>query len=446
MDGDFAAEANPSGISLLGLVLVASVVGVVTGTVASTFGLLIKQASAARGDVERWGHHHGLAGFVVLIALTGMLVAAAVWMVHRIEPHAEGSGIPRVEAVVEGRAEAGRLRILPVKYVGGLLAIGSGLALGREGPSVQMGGVIAAACARLARLSKADLRMVVAGGAAAGLATAFNAPIAGGVFVLEELFRRFEPRATLATLAASAAAFAATHFLGDGGTDFTAPHLPAPTLSEAPAVVAVGVVCGVLGVAYNRCVLAGLRFVDSSRIPTTVRGLAVGLAVGALAWVAPAWVGGGDNLTQQALDGHGMLLTLVVLLATRFVLGVVSYAANAPGGLFAPMLVLGSQTGLLVGLLAVKVVHLPAGVPAALALTGMAAFFAASVQGPVTGLILATEMTGVVSWLAPMLGAVAIAMLLARLLDSPPIYDALAERSAHNARINLEEAATQPTG
>ena len=139
----------------------------------------------------------------------------------RVEPHAEGSGIPRVEAVVEGRAEPGRLRILPVKYLGGLLAIGGGLALGREGPLVQMGGVIGAQCARITRLAASDMRMIVAGGAAAGLATAFNAPIAGGVFVLEELFKRFDPRATVSTLTASAAGFAATHLLVHDHTDFT---------------------------------------------------------------------------------------------------------------------------------------------------------------------------------------------------------------------------------
>lgn len=440
MRGTSRSASAPQSASLLGLVIVAALAGAITGAAASSFGLLLRGVGRLRADFVSWAHHHGVLGVITVLVVPAVAVALAAWLVHRIEPHAEGSGIPRVEAVVEGRAEPGRFRILPVKYLGGLLAIGGGLALGREGPSVQMGGVIATVCARAFRLSRADLRTVVAGGAAAGLATAFNAPIAGGVFVLEELFRRFEARTTLATLSASAAGFAITHVMGDGGTDFVVPRLPAPTLGESPVVLIVGLVCGVLGVAYNKSVMAGLRYVDRSRIPGAVRGVVIGVGVGVLVWFMPTWVGSGDNLTQRALTGHhGVLWLVAVLVATRFVLGVVSYAANTPGGLFAPMLVLGSQTGLLIGLLAAQLVGLPAGVPAALALTGMAAFFASSVQAPVTGLILATEMTGVVSWLAPMLGAVAVAMLVARLFDSAPIYDALAARSARNARINRDQ-------
>ncbi|MEX0427954.1 chloride channel protein [Nocardioides sp. DS6] len=423
----------------LRLVVVASIAGAATGVVASTFGLLLEHAASLRGDLIGWAHDRSVLGFAVLLLVVAATTTAAALMVHRMEPHAEGSGIPRVEAIVEGRADPGRARILPVKYVGGLLAIGGGLALGREGPSVQMGGVVASVCARVTRLGRDDLRMVVAGGAAAGLATAFNAPIAGGVFVLEELFKRFDPRASLATLAASGSGFAATHLLHADDLVFTMPTLPAPSLSQAPLVVMVALLCGVLGVAYNRAVMAGLRFVDTTRVPVVVRSLAIGAAVGLLAWLAPGWVGSGDNLTQDALLGHGAVATVVLMLAVRFALGVVSYAANTPGGLFAPMLVLGTESGLLVGLVAAKVTTLAPGMAAALALTGLAAFFTASVQAPVTGLILATEMTGSVTWLPPMLGAVALAMLLARLLGGIPIYDALTARSAHNARVNLED-------
>jgi len=424
----------------LRLVAVATPAGALTGVVAATFGQLLEHGGSLRGDLISWAHDHHLLGIVVLLAVTVAATTVAALMVHRLEPHAEGSGIPRVEAVVEGRAAPGRLRILPVKYVGGLLAIGGGLALGREGPSVQMGGVIATACARVARLTPADLRMVVAGGAAAGLATAFNAPIAGAVFVLEELLKRFDPRSALATLAASGAGFAATYLVADDGTVFETPELPDPTLSQAPLVLIVGLLCGLLGVAYNRAVMAGLSYVDVSRVPVALRAGAVGLAVGVLAWVEPGWVGSGDNLTQSALTGHGAVATIVVLLLVRFVLGVVSYAANTPGGLFAPMLVLGSQAGLLVGVVGLEVADLPAATAAALALTGLAAFFAATVQAPVTGLILATEMTGSVTWLPPMLGAVAVSMLVARGLRCVPIYDALTARSARNARINVEES------
>ena len=430
--------------SILRLVVVAGIAGAITGVVSETFGLLVADAGRTRTELIRWAHSLSWLGIVVVLAGAAISAGLAAWLVNRVEPHAEGSGIPRVEAVVEGRAEPGRLRIVPVKYLGGLLAIGGGLALGREGPLVQMGGVIAAQCARVARLTSPDMRMIVAGGAAAGLATAFNAPIAGGVFVLEELFKRFDHRATVSTVVATASGFAATHLLVRDHTDFRVPHLPAPSLHQAPMCLMVGLLCGVLGVLYNKAVLAGLALGDRSSIPVAYRALAIGAAVGVLAWLAPSWVGTGDNLTQSALTGSGVLGTVVLIFVVRFVLGVVSYAANAPGGLFAPMLVLGTHAGLAVGLLLADIVRLAPGTTAALALAGMAAFFTASVQAPVTGIILASEMTGSVTWLPPMLGTVAIALVVAMLLGSEPIYDALTSRAARNARRNRAEEKAVP--
>lgn len=437
------AEARP--VEVLGLVGVAAVAGALTGLVAASFGLLLEDAAGRRERLIERLHNLGPAGFVVLALVVVACTVLAVALVLHVEPHAEGSGIPRVEAVVEGRAEPERPRVLPIKYLGGLLAIGGGgLALGREGPSVQMGGVVGNVVARAVRLRPEQVRMVIAGGAAAGLATAFNAPIAGGVFVLEELLRRFDPRATLATLAASGAGFAATDVVAPHGSIFQVPALPAPTLGQAPLVALVALVCGVLGVTYTRAVLAGLALGDVSRTPALVRAAGIGLVVAAVAWARPTWVGGGETLAQQALLGTGALVTVAILLLVRFALGVLSYAANAPGGLFAPMLVLGSHTGLLVALVAGRFTDVSRATAAALALTGLAAFFTASVQAPVTGLVLATEMTGSTTWLAPMLGAVAIALMLARLAGERSIYDSLADRSARNARLNEVERGWSP--
>ena len=427
-------------LELFLFVVAATIVGGLTGLVAASFRLLLDFVAGLRQSLSQWSHGYTFLGLLVMMAVSATATAIAAWLVHRVEPHAEGSGIPRVEAIVEGRTEPGRFLILPIKYIGGLLAIGAGLALGREGPSVQMGGTIAVATSRILRRNRADMQILVAGGAAAGLATAFNAPLAGGVFVLEELFKRFDLRTTLATIVASGAGFACAQILIRNTADFTTPQLQAPRIADAPAVVVVGLLCGVLGVAYNRAIMASLRYVDVSKIPVVVRALAIGAAVGALGWFAPQMVGGGDNLTQQALLGHGTLLSACILLAVRFALGVVSYAATTPGGLFAPMLVLGTDTGLIVGLAGAYISPGHAPEAAGLALIGMAAFFTATVRAPVTGLILATEMTGSVVLLPPMLGACAVAMLIAMLFKSEPIYDALTARAAQAARRNAIEA------
>jgi CIC family chloride channel protein len=421
------------------LALRATVVGAVTGFAAASFRLLLNGASQLRDDLIIWGHHHWW-GYPVVVVACGAATAAAASLVHRVEPHAEGSGIPRVEAVIEGRTEPGSFWILPVKYIGGLLSMGAGLALGREGPSVQMGGNAAIIVARLTRSSREHLQILVAGGAAAGLATAFSAPIAGGVFVLEELVKRFEPRTTLATLIATGSGFASAHLLlGEAGSELETIEFQAPQLGQSGWVVLVGLICGVLGVGYNALVMGGLHVADTSRIPVEVRAVVIGVGIGSVAWFAPWLVGSGGNLTQSALLGQGTIGIVLGVLVVRVVLGVVSYAALTPGGLFAPMLGLGSHLGLAVGIVADQLdSHAPEA--AGLALIGMAAFFTASVRAPVTGIVLASEMTSSTTLLAPTLGACAVAMLVAMALRSEPIYDLLTTRAVRNAKANRLES------
>ncbi|GAB94655.1 CIC family chloride channel protein [Kineosphaera limosa] len=436
-------DEQPGG--LLGLMLTAAVVGALTGLMAATFRRALELAARARLELVGWSRGADWWAMPVYVAAVVAAVTTAAWLVHRIEPHAEGSGIPRVEAVVQGRMEPGSFLILPVKYVGGVLALGSGMALGREGPCVQMGGNIGVIVATVLRRNRCDLRMLVAGGAAAGLATAFNSPLAGGVFVLEELLKRFDARATLAMLTCAAAGFASARLLVDNDTEFDMPQLAEPRLVEAPFVFVLGVLAGVAAVAYNGAIMGALRRVDASRWPVEARAACIALVVGLLGWFAPTLVGPGDNLTQQALLGHGTLWVVLGVLLLRMGLGVLCYTAGTPGGLFAPMLVLGSHLGLAVGLVGIAVAPQDAPEPAAMALIGLAAFFAASVHAPVTGLVLATEMTGATMLLPPMLGACAVAMLVATALRGEPIYDLLATRAARASQAN-RDAGLQPSG
>ena len=430
-------EGGPG--SLLGFSLTAVVVGALTGLVTGAFKWCLEDVSALRNYLVDGAQESTFLGFLAIVAICALCTALAAALVQHLEPHAEGSGIPRVEAVVAGKIPPGSPKILPVKFLGGLLAIGSGLALGREGPSVQMGGNVAVIVSRIFHRDRHDLRILVAAGAAAGLATAFNAPIAGGVFVLEELIRRFDPRTTIATLLASGSGFySARLVLGSSGHDFQMPVLSAPTTDHAPVMLLLGIVAGVVGALYNRLILSSLNLMDVSRVPRIVRAAVIGAGVGAVAFFSPELVGGGDGLTQNALLGADAiaLSTVAGILLVRIVLGVISYAAATPGGLFAPTLVLGSYLGLLVGGLVHAVAPQLTPEPEALALVGIAAFFTATVRAPITGMVLATELTGVTNQLPPMLGACALAMLVATALRSDPIYDALSARSSSAAEKN----------
>jgi CIC family chloride channel protein len=426
----FAAQTGDGHGSLLVLALLSLLIGVVAGLAGALFRLSLAQADRFRDALIAWAHGEQLTGFLLVIVSCAAATAFAAWLVRRYSPPAAGSGIPHVEAVLHEELPPAPFSLLPVKFLGGLLAIGAGLALGREGPSVQMGATLAHLLGNLFRRNGPDCRVLLAAGAGAGLATAFNAPIAGAVFVLEELLRRFDIRTTIATFGASAGAIAVARVFLNPTPDFVIESLPYPGFDTVPVHLVLGILAGLLGIAYNRTLLATLAAVDGlHRCPVELRAAGIGAAVGLLAWFAPDLVGGGDAITQRTLMGTGPLLMLPFVFLLRFGLGAVSYAAQTPGGLFAPMLVLGAQSGLLYGTAFHHWFPNVVPHPTALAVVSMAAFFTAVVRAPVTGIVLVTEMTGGFTLLLPLLGACFSAMLVPTLLRNAPIYDSLRERT-----------------
>jgi chloride channel protein, CIC family len=415
--------------NLLSLALLASIVGAISGFLGAIFRLALAHADHVRGALIAWAHSQNLIGFLFVIAACAGGTALAAWLVRRFSPLASGSGIPQVDAVLEGEVQRASFRLIPAKFFGGLLSIGSGLALGREGPSVQMGASTAHLVGEAFKRTWPDCRVLVAAGAGAGLATAFNAPIAGALFVLEELVRKFELRIAMVALGASSSAILVSRlFLGDA-PDFHVQALAYPSNKMKILFFILGAFAGVAGVAYNHAILSAIAATGRlQRWPVELRAAVIGGAVGMLAWFAPELVGGGDSITQRALLGEGTLALLPLVFLIRFGLGAVSYATETPGGLFAPMLVLGAQLGLLFGILCRSAFTGLNIQPEAFAVVGMTAFFCGVVRAPLTGIVLVTEMTANVTMLLPMLGACFAAMLVPTLLQNPPIYDSLRER------------------
>jgi len=424
------SETTDRYTGLFALTLLAFIAGAAAGLLGAVFRLVLQWADRFRDSAVAWAHSTELTGFLLIIGTSAAATAVAAWLVRRFAPQATGSGIPHVEAVLNGELPPAPPLLIPVKFFGGLLAIGSGLALGREGPSVQMGASLAHLIGTVFRRNADDCKVLLAAGAGAGLATAFNAPIAGAAFVLEELVRRFDTRITLATLGASAGAIAVARVLLGDTPDFRVAPLPYPDFGTLPLYLTLGVVAGLLGVAYNHTILGTLTVAERLRqCPVELRAALVGAAVGLLAWFAPGLVGGGDVITQQMLTGTEVLITLALIFLLRLGLGAVSYAAGTPGGLFAPMLVLGAQSGLFFGSLCSRWFPAVAPHPTAFAVVGMVAFFTAVVRAPLTGIVLVTEMTASFTLLLPMLGACFVAMVIPTLLGNPPIYDSLGSRT-----------------
>jgi len=430
MAAEPGADQTEAQSGLVTLGLLSLLAGAVAGLVAALFRLALDHADSFRNALVAWAQGWQLAGLLFVVAGCAAAVAVAALLVRRYSPYASGSGIPHVEAVLKGELRQAPYRLIWVKFFGGLLAIGSGLALGREGPSVQMGASLANLLGEAFRRNGDDCKALLAAGAGAGLATAFNAPIGGAVFVLEELTRRFDTRITIATLGASAGAIGVARVLLGDTPDFHVEQMPYPGFGTLFIYLALGIIAGCLVVGYNRAILATLAVAERLRgWPVEARAAVVGAVVGLLAWFLPALVGGGDPITQRALSSTETVASVSAIFLLRFALGPLSYAAGTPGGLFAPILVLGAQSGFLLANFSYPWFPLITPSSTALAVVGMAAFFTAVVRAPLTGIILVIEMTASFTLLLPMLGACFAAMLVPTLLRSAPIYDSLRERT-----------------
>ncbi len=407
----------------------ALLVGAGVGLVSSFFRAAVDRGEDLRAALLGRLHPFGGVGFLAFMLLGAAAVALSVFAVRRFAPAAAGSGIPNLKAVLHRARPMGGVRLIAVKFFGGATAITAGLALGREGPTIQMGGALGSLLSRRSRSTAHERQVMIAAGAGAGLAAAFNAPLAGLIFVLEEVQKNFAPGIFTATFIASVTADSVSRVLFGQRAVFPTVPVAAPALAAIPLFALLGVGAGLLAVAFNRGLLATMRATDRLDLRGRVGFAAlIGAGVAGIAWLEPGLVGGGGRLVEQAIAGKGLVQILLGLVLLRFVLTLASYGTGAPGGIFAPLLVLGSQAGLTLGLVVAATLPALGVTPAAWAVVGMAALFAGTVRAPLTGIVLMLEMTESYSLMLPLLVASFAAQWVADLLREPPIYDALLQR------------------
>ncbi|WP_328966464.1 ClC family H(+)/Cl(-) exchange transporter [Streptomyces sp. NBC_00239] len=411
--------------------LVAVPAGCLVGLLGGAFRWCLEHADRLRGSLLETADGLDGPGWLVPVALAAAGAALACAIARQV-PYAAGSGIQHVEAVWQEQAHtvSRPLRLLAAKFTGGLIAIGSGLVLGREGPIVHMGASIAVESGRRTRLGPDDARLLHAALSGAGLAAAFSAPLGGLLFVCEELTRTVRPRLVLLTVIGTAAAVACSRLVVGDAPIFPVPGARFPPVSTLPLFLLFGVAAGMLGAAYSGLVVGMLAVSDRlTRVPAVVRAGAIGSVVGLLMASDPLLAGGGDPLSQRLLAGDSpAVAALAGYLVVRFVAGPLSYAAGTPGGLFAPLLALGALWGALVHTATAPLLPAHAVGPGAFAVAGTAALFAAVVRAPVTGVVLVVELTGATPLIVPALIACFAATLTADRLESAPIYDSLRRR------------------
>jgi CIC family chloride channel protein len=412
--------------------LAAVAVGAITGLLGTVLHLgvdrLLEWPHALRPHLEMGGYAY----LVVTGAIAAVMVVASVWLVRTFAPEAAGSGVQEIEGAMVGLRRVRWLRVLPVKFFGGFLSLGSGLVVGREGPTIQIGASVSQAFSEWLRLPIRDGRGLLAAGGAAGLAAAFSAPLASILFVIEETRRQFPYSLKTYTglMLASVTSGIVTEAIA-GRRPFMALAVPDVPLAWLPAFVVLGILLGGLGVVFNRALVWSLDFALAigRRASFYIVPAVIGFAVGVLLIVRPEATMGGENLAVR-LIGENLPLTIIALIvAIRFVMTMASYSTGVPGGIFAPILSLATAFGLLYGLLVAAVLPIPPGTEAAFAVAAMGGLFSATVRAPLVGIVLVAELTGAYSILIPAILTCLFANLVADWLGGRPIYEVLLERT-----------------
>jgi CIC family chloride channel protein len=372
-----------------------------------------------------------------LIGLVGGLLSG--FLVQKFSPTAYGSGIPQVRAYLLGARVPLDFTLALVKLVGGSIALGCGLFMGREGPTVHVGAAMAALLNRWLPAPKDVERQLVAAGAGAGLAAAFNAPIAGVLFVAEELLKDVSSGTIGTAILACFVASTLTHTLN-------APHMESAQQIRALEVsfhfhdvlfwIVLGTLAGLFGTWFNRGVILFLRINrDYLKLPVMLRVGLAGLISGLVISAMPADANFRDYaaLRDVIVAGHEQWYMVPVAFVAFSFLTLLAYGSGAPGGLFAPAIVLGSALGAMVSYLQNYLFNMSS--TETMAMVGMGAFFAAVARVPITAVVIIFEITGHYSLVLPLMVASAIACFVGSRMEKGSVYDMLREYSG------LEEAA-----
>lgn len=374
--------------------------------------------------------------FVLLAPVVGGLLYGP--LVNRFAKEARGHGVPEVMLAVAQRGGRISPKVAVVKTLASALCIGSGGSVGREGPIVQIGSALGSTLGRVTKVTEARMKLLVACGAAGGIAATFNAPLAGVFFAMELILGTFSAEAFGATVLASVtasvigrAAFGNTPFLSL--PDFHVDHL-----SQYGLFAALGVGAAAVGVGFSRF----LYLIEDAcdwlwRGPEWLRPAVGGLVLGVLLLALPEMYGVGYPVLQKATEGGYAVGFLLLLLAGKMLATSLTIGIGGSGGVFAPSLFIGAMLGSAYG---VGVHHLmpgSAGAVGAYALVGMGAVFAGAARAPITAVVILFELTGEYSIILPLMLAIVLATATSRLLSHDTIYTLKLRRRG----IDLEGAA-----
>ncbi len=405
------------------IVLQAILVGLISGLLVVLFKICINELFVfIQNSIAHFDLLHKLFIFPIITTLGGLISGI---LVFKFAPETKGSGIPFVKMVMARMGNITRLRSIIIKFVAGVAGIGTGLSLGREGPSVQLGAGAGALVGKIFKMRGTDQSKLVAAGAGSAIGATFNAPIAGTVFVLEELTNKFSANLLFPVLVATVtAASVARHFLGNNPS-FTIPYITHDLSFEGISVcIILGIIAGFLGVAFAKIIYKNNDFFENiNKLPNWLKPAIAGFVIGIIGLFIPYVLGSG-NLSVDLLLQHKLTLTTVLLVfVAKFFITPFCFGSGAVGGIFLPMLMLGSFLGYIVASV-FNILGIQTDV-IVMSMIGMGAFLSAVARTPITAVVMVFEMTAGYTHILPIMLSAAIADLVAEKLNHRPIYASL---------------------
>lgn len=432
----FLRHVKESDKTPLKVLVLAAIIGAVVGLIGSLFMLGTEWVSNIRiSSVDQYVTNKWLVIPAMFLA-SALLAMLGYYLVKRFSPEAGGSGIPEIEGALQDLRPVRWWRVIPVKFIGGLGTLGSGMVLGREGPTVQLGANISQMFYDLFRLKDNESRhTLLAAGAAAGLSTAFNAPLAGILFIIEEMRPQFK-YSLISIKAVFIGAVSATivfRLINGEAAVLNIGQFSSAPMETLWLYLILGMLFGIVGIGFNRFLLylqsLFLAFYQNKVSRFVLMGGLIGGSCGAIGVFAPEVVGGGYSVIHQMVANSFTITMLMVFFALRFLTSTISFSSGAPGGIFSPLLALGTLFGGIYGYAVLELFPNYSIEVGTFAIAGMGALFAATVRAPLTGIVLVLEMTNNYQLILPMIITCIGATMVAQFLGGRPLYSVLLEKT-----------------
>ncbi len=411
------------------------VIGILAGLAAVLFTLAIE-----RTDRLLFGFAPSSLRLFLVPSLASVVTGI---LLYKFFPDVRGSGVPQTKAAFHLHQGYIPARVPLGKFLVGVLCVGSGHSLGREGPSVQIGAGIASVAGRWLNLPPHRLKELIPVGVAGALSAAFNTPIAAVLFALEEIIGDMNATLIGSTVVASVAAVVVERSILGNEPLFRVPAYQLVHPAELAGYVVLGIIGGLVSLLFTKALLglraAFLRMPRASRILQPAMG---GVAIGALLLVVPEIKGVGYEHVDQALNGGLLFSTMLTLCFVKLGATVLSYSSGNAGGVFAPSLYIGAMAGGAVGMAIARIAPFPIAEPGAYALVGMGALFAGIIRAPITSVFMIFEITQDYQILVPLMVANLLSYVISRHYQPIPVYDALLRQD----HIHLPSAASRNPG